>query len=202
MHQDEPSPEEGLCTPEGRGSCTSKLHLHDEDVSQLSTHLHTSSSDASPGATRPSSRESPRSRPRAKSSSVRMLEEEGENMQFLYFGHLDQSRVSEDMLVSISCLTAVKNLQETGRFGEAQVCVESVSSGMSYLVNNGHAHAPHHRLFRQVELQKVVSNSKTLREQVMASLLLAELFNKWGASSPGYTIDIMERGSVARCATL
>ena len=123
MHQDAPPPG-GVCTPEGRGSCTSKLHLH--DVSQLSTHLPISSSDASPGATRPTSRESPRSRPRAKSSSVRMLEEEGENMQFQYFGHLDQSRVSEDMLVSISCLTAVRNLQETGRFGEAQVCVESV----------------------------------------------------------------------------
>ncbi len=117
MHQDTPS-------PEGRG--TSKLPLH--DLSQFSTHLHISSSDAatSPGATRPTSRESPRSRSRAKSTSVRLLEEEGENMQFTYFGHHDQSRVSEDMLVSISCLTAVRNLQETGRFGEAQVCVESV----------------------------------------------------------------------------
>jgi|LauGreDrversion2_3_1035106.scaffolds.fasta_scaffold24055_1 hypothetical protein len=68
------------------------------------------------------------------------------------------------------------------------------------LVNKGHAHAPHHHLFLQGELEKVVCRSKTEREQVMASLLLAELFNKWGASSPGYTIDIMERGSVARCA--
>ena len=71
---------------------------------------------------------------------------------------------------------------------------------MCSLVINGHAHAPHHRLFLQDELEKVVSKSKTLREQVMASLLLAELFNKWGASSPGYSIDIMERGSVARIA--
>jgi len=127
-----------------------------------------------PGATRPAGRESPRARARAminKSASVRMLEEEGSS-QSMYFGHIahsDQSRVSEDMLVSLSCLTVVKNLQETGRFGEAQD-----------------------------ELEKVLLKCKDSREQVMACLVLAELLNKWGAASPCYSIDIMERGCSMR----
>jgi len=68
--------------------------------------------------------------------------------------------------VSLSCLTAVKNLQETGRYGEAKD-----------------------------ELEKVVLRSKVPREQGQACLLLAELFNKWGAASPNYSLDIMERGA-------
>eukprot|EP00802_Teleaulax_amphioxeia_P002778 Tamp_02781.p1 GENE.Tamp_02781~~Tamp_02781.p1 ORF type:complete len:782 (+),score=133.68 Tamp_02781:66-2348(+) len=155
-------PEEGHSTPEAqRRAHTQFAHgLNPEPPSS-----------EPPGATRPAGRESPRARARAminKSASVRMLEEEG-SIQSTYFGHIahsDQSRVSEDMLVSLSCLTVVKNLQETGRFGEAQD-----------------------------ELEKVLLKCKDSREQVMACLVLAELLNKWGAASPCYSIDIMERGA-------
>ena len=121
----------------------------------------------SPGDAR-SGAQSPRTRARAmllKSASVRMLESEGGLMQPEFFN----GQTGND-LVSLSCLTAVKNLQETGRFGEAQN-----------------------------ELENVVQKSKASREHGMACLLLAELFNKWGAASGSYTIDIMERGIHMPC---
>jgi len=67
----------------------------------------------------------------------------------------------------LSCLDAVRSLQETGRFGEAQN-----------------------------ELEDALRDSENWREMAMACLLLGELFNKWGAASPTYTIAIMEKGAI------
>jgi hypothetical protein len=121
-------------------------------------------------ATAASPRGSPRSRARdmiQKSASIRMLEEEGGLMQTEF---LDRSQSKDH--VSLSCLTAIKNLTETGRFGEAQD-----------------------------ELEQVVMRTKAPREHGMACLLLAELFNKWGAASASYTIDIMESGACTHTHT-
>ena len=111
---------------------------------------------------------SPRSNAREmllKSASVRMLESEGGSNQLAYaeFGY---GETSDDDL-SLSCLHAVKKLQETGRWDEARL-----------------------------ELEKATQQSKTPREQAMSALLLAELFNKWGAASPSYSIDIMDKGAL------
>lgn len=110
---------------------------------------------------------SPRSKAREmllKSPSVRMLESEGGSNQLAYaeFGYGE----SNDDDLSLSCLHAVKKLQETGRWDEAQL-----------------------------ELETATQQSKTPREQAMGALLLAELFNKWGAASPAYSVDIMDKGA-------
>ena len=110
---------------------------------------------------------SPRSKAREmllKSPSVRMLESEGGSNQLAYaeFGYGE----SNDDDLSLSCLHAVKKLQETGRWDEAQL-----------------------------QLETATQQSKTPREQAMGALLLAELFNKWGAASPAYSVDIMDKGA-------
>ena len=66
----------------------------------------------------------------------------------------------------LSCLNEVKKMQETGRWNEAQD-----------------------------ELERVINLAKTDRERGFGSLLLAELFNKWGAASQSYSADIMDKGA-------
>ena len=76
----------------------------------------------------------------------------------------DRSQFTED--VSFMCLATIKKMEVNGAFDDAQSELEQI------LVQK--AIAPHQR--------------------GMACLLLAELFNKWGAASATYTIGIMERG--------
>ena len=67
--------------------------------------------------------------------------------------------------VSFMCLATIKKLEVIGAFDEAQS-----------------------------ELEQIVHKSIAPLQRGMACLLLAELFNKWGAASATYTIGIMERG--------
>eukprot|EP00960_Hanusia_phi_P045228 757099-Hanusia_phi.AAC.4 len=94
------------------------------------------------------------------SLSVMILEKEGGLAQTEF---LERDRKG----YCLSCLDAVRSLQETGRFGEAQN-----------------------------ELEDALRDSENWREMAMACLLLGELFNKWGAASPTYTIAIMEKGAI------
>ena len=132
------------------------------------------SSGSDPGSCTHVSKPSPRTRAREmflKSPSVRMLENEGgsSGMAFAEFGY---GEISDDDL-SLSCLNAVKKMQETGRWSEAQG-----------------------------ELERVINLAKTERERGMGSLLLAELFNKWGAASQSYSVEIMDRGACAQSLVL
>ena len=95
-----------------------------------------------------------------KSASIRRLENEGGLKQSEFFEH---SPYRDE--VALSCLATIRNLTETGAFGEAED-----------------------------ELEKVVRRSPPERRGT-ACLLLAELFNKWGAASKSYPINIMERGA-------
>jgi hypothetical protein len=63
------------------------------------------------------------------------------------------------------CLATIKKMEVNGAFDEAQS-----------------------------ELEQIVQKSIAPLQRGMACLLLAELFNKWGAASATYTIGIMERG--------
>ena len=63
------------------------------------------------------------------------------------------------------CLATIKKMEVNGAFDEAQS-----------------------------ELEQIVHKSIAPLQRGMACLLLAELFNKWGAASATYTIGIMERG--------
>ena len=83
----------------------------------------------------------------------------------------------------LSCLDAVKTLQETGRFAKT-LCSRSL---LSFLIRFGEA---------QNELEDALRDSENWREMAVACLLLGELFNKWGAASPSYTIAIMEKGAI------
>ena len=76
----------------------------------------------------------------------------------------DRSQFKDD--ISFNCLAMIKKMEVNGAFDEAQSELEQI------LVHK--AIAPYQR--------------------GMACLLLAELFNKWGAASASYTIGIMERG--------
>jgi hypothetical protein len=67
--------------------------------------------------------------------------------------------------VSFVCLATIKKMEVNGAFDEAQS-----------------------------ELEQIVQKSIAPLQRGMACLLLAELFNKWGAASATYTIGIMERG--------
>ena len=67
--------------------------------------------------------------------------------------------------VSFMCLATIKKMEVNGAFDEAQS-----------------------------ELERIVQKSIAPLQRGMACLLLAELFNKWGAASATYTIGIMERG--------
>ena len=67
--------------------------------------------------------------------------------------------------VSFMCLATIKKMEVNGAFDEAQS-----------------------------ELEQIVHKSIAPLQRGMACLLLAELFNKWGAASATYTIGIMERG--------
>ena len=44
-------------------------------------------------------------------------------------------------------------------------------------------------------LETIIANSKSRRQQALAYLLLAELFNKWGAASSSYTVDVAAEGA-------
>ena len=127
-----------------------------------------SGSDSGAGGTAQSAtKPSPRTRAREmflKSASVRMLESEGGSSQ-LAFAEFGYGEVSDDSL-SLSCLNAVKKMQETGRWNEAQD-----------------------------ELERVINLAKTDRERGFGSLLLAKLFDKWGAASQSYSADIMDKGA-------
>lgn len=75
-------------------------------------------------------------------------------------------RKVEDNPLNLSCLVAVQELQSTGRFGEAQL-----------------------------QLENAVQLATGNRDQAVACLLLGELLNRWGAASPEYTVDIMEKAA-------
>jgi hypothetical protein len=47
----------------------------------------------------------------------------------------------------------------------------------------------------KVELESMISNAPTVRDAGIAFLLLAELFNKWGAALPEYTTPLAEQGA-------
>jgi hypothetical protein len=110
---------------------------------------------------------SPRRNP-PKSVSIKKLESEGGLQQTEFFDHqvefFDRSQFT-DVDVSFMCLRTIKQMEEKGAFNEAQS-----------------------------ELGLLVHKSITPHARGMACLLLAELFNKWGAASASYTIDVMERG--------
>ena len=44
-------------------------------------------------------------------------------------------------------------------------------------------------------LETIIANSKSRRQQALAYLLLAELFNKWGAASSSYTVEVAAEGA-------
>ncbi|EKX32100.1 hypothetical protein GUITHDRAFT_148851 [Guillardia theta CCMP2712] len=97
-----------------------------------------------------------------RSLSIKALEDEGGLQQPEFI-----SRKSGDFPVSLTCLSAVANMQDNGKFGEAQQ-----------------------------ELEDIVSGSKSRREMAMACLLLGELFNRWGSCSQSYSIEIMAKGAM------
>ena len=112
---------------------------------------------------------SPRRNPMPpKSVSILKLESEGGLQQTEFFDQqaefFDRSQFT-DVDVSFMCLTTINQMEEKGAFNEAQS-----------------------------ELGRLVHQSSTPHARGMACLLLAELFNKWGAASASYTIDVMERG--------
>ncbi len=103
-----------------------------------------------------------------KSVSIRKLESEGGLQQTEFFDHqaefFDRSQFA-DVDELFMCLPTINQMEERGAFNEAQS-----------------------------ELGRLVHKSSTPHARGMACLLLAEFFNKWGAASVSYTIDVMERG--------
>jgi len=100
-----------------------------------------------------------------KSKSIAVLDREGGLSQSEFLELTNRNNLFTN--VSISCLQAVRELQFSGRFDEAQVIIE-----------------------------KVVEDTNSQSEKLVGYILLAELLNKWGSCMPSYTIDVMERASL------